>query len=284
MEERERILKLLEDGKITAEEAARLLEALGEPFRFTHRGPGPDIGKRIAKKIELSLKDLPERIQQGLWFVEGGTKELEFEPTERFTVKAVSGDVRIQGDEGEKIRIKLEGGHKVDEDEKELTVKTMAGDLDIRIPKTQNIELKGASGDFQAHNLDAELRLRCGSGDVDLTDISGTLIAVLGAGDIDAREIKAQTHIAVGSGDVDVDFVQCRGGKIEAGSGDISLTLPQDANIELTIRKPKRGSIVSDFDFSTEPDAEEYTFNIGKPEAKLYVKIKYGDINIRKKG
>ncbi|MBA7617830.1 hypothetical protein ES703_25148 [subsurface metagenome] len=133
MEERERILKLLEEGKINADEAAKLLNALGETYRWAPRhGPGPDLGKRIARKVELSLKGLPEMIERNIWFAtKGAEKELKFDPRERFTVKAVAGDVRITGDDEQSIRIKLQGGHKVNETENELLIKTMSGDIDI---------------------------------------------------------------------------------------------------------------------------------------------------------
>lgn len=285
MEERERILKLLEESKINADEAAKLLNALGETYRWAPRHvPGPDFGKRIARKVELSLKGLPDMIERCVPFMDTGEeKELQFDPKERFTVKAVSGSVKIEGDEGEKIRIKLQGGHKVTEDKNELIVKIMTGDIDIAVPKSQKVELKGASSDLEIKNLTTELRVRCGAGDVDMENISGLLIATLGAGDLAGKEIAGEAHVAIGAGDVELDFAECKGGKVEVGSGDISVTLPEKANIELTIHKPKRGSIVSDFDFETPEDTEEFKVDIGKPKAKLYVKIKRGDITIHKR-
>ncbi len=284
MEEKERILKLLEDGKINAEEATKLLEALGEPFRFTHRGPGADFGERIARKVELSLKGLPDMIESSIWFAGSGKeKELEFDPKERLVIKAVSGDVTIKGDDERKIRIKLCNGHKVSETENELALKTMSGDIDLRVNSSQKIELKAAAGDVSASNLDAELTLRCGGGDLELENIAGKLSVAVGGGDVEGRNISAELNIRVGGGDIDLDLSACPGGRIELGGGDITLAIPERADVELIVHKPKRGDISSDFDFETPEDVEEFNFTIGKPKAKLYVRTKHGDITIRKK-
>lgn len=305
MEERERILKLLEEGKINAEEATKLLEALGEPFRFTQRGPGPDFGRHIARKIELSLKDLPEIITtsiSGLGLVSGTgeEKQLEFNSKPELIIKSVSGDVKIQGDDEKTIRLKLSCGHKVNESEDELVIKTMAGDMDIKVPSTQKVVLKTASGDVKLENL-AEVSVRCGSGDIeiegisqrlavalgsgdlDLSDVFGPLAISIGSGDLEGKNISGEVTVSVGSGDIDLDIADCKGGRIELGSGDLDLYLPEDADVEVTVILPKSGSVENDFEFTIPEDVEEFKFDIGTPRAKLYVKTKYGDITIHKK-
>jgi len=284
MEERERILKLLEDGKINAAEATKLLEALGEPFRFTQRGPGPDFGRRIAKKIELSLKDLPDMIESSIWFAGSGKeKELEFDPKERLVIKAVSGDVTIKGDDERKIRIKLRDGHKVSETENELALKTMSGDIDVKVNSSQKIEMKAAAGDVSASNLNAQLTLRCGGGDLELENIAGKLSVAVGGGDVEGKDISAELDIRVGGGDIDLDLSTCPGGRIELGGGDINLTIPEKANVELIVHRPKYGDISSDFDLEPSDEGDELKAVLGKPEAKLYVKTKHGDVTIRKR-
>jgi DUF4097 and DUF4098 domain-containing protein YvlB len=285
MEERERILKLLEDGKINADEAAKLLNALGETYRWGPRHwPGPDLGERIARKVELRLKDLPDMIERCVPFMgTGEEKELQFNPKDRLVIKAVSGDVTIKGDDERKIRIKLRNGHKVSETENELLLKTMSGDLDITVIKSQNVDIKTAAGDVSASNLDGTLTFRCGSGDANLKQISGDVRVALGSGDLDGTQISGEVSVALGSGDANLNFAECKGGKVEVGSGDITLTLPEEANLEITLVKPRKGSILSDFEFETPEDVEEFKFTIGKPKAKLYVKTKHGDITIRKR-
>jgi len=286
MEERERILKLLEDGKITADGATKLLNALGETYRWGPRHvPGPDLGERIARKVELSLKGLPDMIESSIWFAGSGEeKELEFNPKDRLVIKAVSGDVTIKGDDERKIRIKLRNGHKVAETENELLLKTMSGDIDIEVPKSQKVELKAAAGDVSASNLASELSIRCGGGDLKLKNISGRLTAAAGGGDVEGKDISAELDIRVGGGDIDLDLSACRGvGRIELGGGDINLTIPEKANVELTIHRPKYGDISSDLDLEPSDEEDELKAVLGKPEAKLYVKTKHGDITIRKR-
>lgn len=311
MDERERILKLLEDGKITAPEAARLLEVMGERYpRFGGPGNmGPEFGERIARKVELSLKNLPEMIStsiSGLGFVtgDGEEKRIEFKPKENLIVKSVSGDIKVKGDDEETIRVKLEGGHKIHENESDLVIKTISGDLYLDVPQNQKTALKAASGDMEIENL-AEISLRnssgdiemkdistqatisLGSGDINLEDIRGVLVLSLGSGDLDAEEISAGLTVSVGSGDVSLDIKQCMGGNIELGSGDLDLTLPEDADVEINIHKHKNMDLDSDFeytrtDFEPSFNMEEYKIVIGEPKTKLYVKVKRGDISISK--
>ncbi len=283
MKERERILKLLEDGKITADEAAKLLEALGEPLRFAHPGNRPDFGERIARKV---VKGLPEMIENSLRFMNpsnGEERELNFNPKDRFIVKAVSGDLNIKGDNESKIRVKLQNGFKVNKTETEIALKTTSGDLDISLPKTQNLDIKAATGDISASNLDAELSFRCAAGDIKLEDIKGNIAVGLASGDLNATKISAEIKAALGFGDANIDFIECMGGKVEVGYGDITLNLPEDSNLELTLIKPEKGSIVSEFEFETPENIEAFKFTIGKPGTKLYLKTKNGDIIIRKR-
>jgi hypothetical protein len=50
-EERMKILKMLEDGKIKADEAARLLEAVGEPGAGAEVAPGKGRGKILHVRV-----------------------------------------------------------------------------------------------------------------------------------------------------------------------------------------------------------------------------------------
>jgi len=61
MEERMRILKLLEDGKINAEEAARLLEALKEEER-----PHKESIIAITKSVSDLLKGISETVSEAV--------------------------------------------------------------------------------------------------------------------------------------------------------------------------------------------------------------------------
>lgn len=307
MEERERILKMLEEGKITADEAAKLLNALGETYRWGPRHvPGPDFGKRIARKVELSLKDLPDTIAasiSGLGYVVGSgeKKQLEFGAKENLIIKTVSGDINVNGDDEASIRVDLCCGHKIKEGEHELIIKTMAGDMDVKVPSSQKLVLKAASGDvrlenladvsvrsgsgdFEIKNVSVRLAAALGSGDLDICKISGPMAVSLGSGDLHAGGITGEVTVSVGSGDIDLDIEECKGGKVELGSGDATLSLPAKMDVELIVFKPKDGEISSDFDLKpSKEDEEELHATIGKPKGKLFVKVKHGDITIRKR-
>ncbi|MBD3286815.1 DUF4097 family beta strand repeat protein [candidate division WOR-3 bacterium] len=312
MQERERILKMLEEGTITADEAARLLEALGEGGpRF---GPhfGKDFGERIARKVELSLKDVPHMVETAVsgctgFFGTGETKELVFKPKKNLVVKTVSGDIKLAGDDDADIRIKLKNGHKIREADDELIFKTMTGDLDMKVNRKQKVVLKAASGDIHIRNLYADLTSRCGSGDVDakdirgliavatgsgdlrMKDVSGTVAVSLGSGDAEVSELSGELTLSIGSGDADLDFADCKGGEIKVGSGDISIALLDKSDVELTVHIPRDCNLSSDFEMKkskTSPSErmDEYKAEIGKPKVKLFVRTRSGDVSIRKRG
>jgi len=104
---------------------------------------------------------------------------------------------------------------------------------------------------------------------------------------VDTKNISAELNIRVGGGDIDLDLSACPGGRIELGGGDITLAIPERADVELIVHKPKRGDISSDFDLKPSKEDEEgegeLHATLGKPKAKLYVRTKHGDITIRKK-
>jgi len=312
MQERERILKLLEEGKINADEAARLLEALGERSPQWH-GPRGDFGERIARKVELKLKDLPDIIEKsvsvaGMGFVTGSgeERELQFDPKPNLEIKAVSGDVNITGDDESNIRIKLVNGHKINNKaEDTLIVKTMSGDLDVNVPRRQKVILKAASGDVQVADL-AEISVKCGSGDMkvsnvteiasislgsgdlDMEKITGVAAVSLGSGDLEGVEISAELSVSTGSGDVDLDIIECKGGKIEAGSGDVDLFIPEKSDVEITVHIPQKRELETDFEAKKSKESpserlDEYKIVIGKPKTKLFVRAKYGDVSIHKR-
>lgn len=269
-------------------------------------GVGPEFGKRLARKVELSLKDLPDTIAasiSGLGYVVGSgeKKQLEFVAKDNLIIKTVSGDITIYGDDQESIRVNLCCGHKINEGENELIIKTMAGDMDIKVPSSQNVVLKAASGDVKLENL-ADVAVRCGSGDLEIKNVSVRLAAGLGSGDLDIHKISGpmavslgsgdlnaegitdEVTVSVGSGDIDLDIEECKGGKVELGSGDATLTLPAKMDVELIVFKPRDGEISSDFELKpSKEDEDALHASIGKPKAKLYVKVKHGDITIRKR-
>ncbi|MBN2379253.1 DUF4097 family beta strand repeat protein [candidate division WOR-3 bacterium] len=311
MQERERILKMLEDGTITADEAARLLEALGEGGpRF---GPpfAKDFGERIARKVELSLKNVPHIVESAVsscagFIGTGEEREFVFKPKKNLVVKTVSGDIKLTGDDDADIRIKLKNGHKVRETDDELMLKTMTGDLDMKVNRKQKVVLKAASGDIHIKNLESELSSRCGSGDVDakdvkgliamatgsgdihMEDVSGTVAVSIGSGDAQVSELSGELTLSLGSGDADLDFADCKGGKIKVGSGDIDIALPDKSDIELTVHIPRDCNLSSDFEMKKSKELpsermDEYKVEIGKPKAKLFVRTRSGDISITKR-
>ncbi|MEO0107462.1 MAG: hypothetical protein ABIL46_09055 [candidate division WOR-3 bacterium] len=137
MNERIKILKLLEEGKITAEEAARLLEAIGESESKKRRGffwQGIEsfsdmMSDMMGTIFSASFKNhtTSERIE-----VPSGKKRLEF--------KGISGDIEINGKDVDNFIIEKDGIARISEENNTLLIKTISGNLKIDAPK--NMMLK----------------------------------------------------------------------------------------------------------------------------------------------
>ena len=103
-DERARILKLLEDGKITADQAARLIEALKprsfEPGFIPPIPPLPPLSRRRNLK---ELERIPDIVAHAVASamktgIESGDEGRQVFPDKAaLSVKGVSGDVEVRG-------------------------------------------------------------------------------------------------------------------------------------------------------------------------------------------
>ncbi len=217
--ERLRVLKLLEEGKINAEEAARLLEALGEPRR---RGRG----------ISVDLADIfeiPDVVCKSMRFAHPFTgsdaaARTEFAGKKRMSFKGVSGDLLIKGVDGDRITVRRDGIGHVEDLGDEVFIKTISGDVEIEVPRAVEVKVTGVSGDIRIENLESRTSLYTASGD------------------IAAKNIKGDFTAAVVSGDVSLELLEVTNVSLSSRSGDITLFLKSDASAALDLYS-KHGTV-----------------------------------------
>ena len=260
MNERLRILKLLEEGKVKAEEAERLLQALneGEGRRKGHHGWG------FLSSME-SIPDIIGASMAGSFHNASGKEKMKFPRKKKIAFRGLSGDIEIQGEDTEEIFVEKDGMAKVSEDGNTLFIKAVSGDLRIETPRETDIELKGVSGDLDLQDLKGRIDISSVSGDIKGEGLSGSFL-----GDFV-------------SGDIELEYDAVERIEIKSKSGDIEIKL--DPKVEATLEiESKYGNIDCDFDLlEKEDDGERLKGIINKPTGRIEIRSDYGDVTIRKK-
>ncbi len=259
LNERLRILKLLEEGKINAEEAARLLEALSQSEtkerkrRYKIWSSIEAIPEVIASTINSSFKNIISR------------ETLQFSKREKIEFKGVSGEIEITGYDTDTIEIEKEGFAKIMENDNRLEIKAISGNIKMKIPMTTDLAIKGVSGNINISRLNSVIEIASVSGDIKGEELSGTFI-----GDFV-------------TGDVDLDYKSINKIRVKSKSGYITLRL--DETIETHIEVvTEDGSIDCDFDLKDEEKTDTLLKGtLNKPTAQIFIKNDHGDVAIKKR-
>jgi hypothetical protein len=220
MKEIERILKLLEEGKINAEEAARLIEAIKEKEEKRKRREEEgkegiafgffDVGKVISDTLRTAFSSVP-LVFSTAYRKKSLDKTVELEDKEHIRLNLSAGDLTINTYEGDALKLEGLGGYGY-----ENGGFTLWGDLEIQVPKTKELSLTVQGGDADG-TLEADrinIEVKAGDGEFELK----------------AREME----VVVKMGDLDIELLNApEFGKVQCSMGDLELVLPE--NYEGTI-------------------------------------------------
>ncbi len=180
MSERERILKLLEEGKITADEAVRLLEALGksssaaEPLK---RGVEyvNTLFRNVFRALPLMLKEVMRNpLEEPI--------DLQMPVAEGFTLRHVGGDLTLRFVSRSEAHLKARGYvHRNGQ-----TLEVVAEESVLEFPETARFQLELAGGDLRAEGKTAGGSVEFVGGDViwHLSDLTGPLTIQGETGDV----------------------------------------------------------------------------------------------------
>ncbi len=288
-EERVRILKMLEEGKISASEAEKLLLALkGQPqpdaissdeLRVRMRRLGLREMRRMPEMVGSVIK---EAVEDGL-NAAVRKQRFEFESKGKLLVRNVSGDTEI--DSWNKSTILFdrdEGGlWKANEREGMIMAKVLSGDLRVRVPRRTSLNVNSVSGDISVHGVSGKVETKSVSGDVELRDVSESVDISTTSGDIKTRDIDGKCHIVTVSGDIDLGFRKDLAGLVETRSGDIDVWVPSDADVTLEAEIVLNGEIHNEVGVKPEHVDEKphhLRLAFGKHESHLWVRCRNGDI------
>jgi hypothetical protein len=109
-------------------------------------------------------------------------------------------------------------------------------DLKLTVPAGVRLKVKSGSGPIKVSNLTGPVDLQGGSGSVKLYGLKGTVKAKVGSGEIQASQLSSSdAYLKSGSGTVDAEFTAApQRVKASAGSGSVSVTVPEGARYRVT--------------------------------------------------
>lgn len=130
MNEKEIILKMISDGKITAEEGAELLEEIEKSKRDYERSKrnetGSSFGENLRKELNsyserISEREIPEKIigviSPKRAVNVNSTFEREFDDIDKIIIEVTESKILITGTDSEKVKLKIRSDKFFEEDE-----------------------------------------------------------------------------------------------------------------------------------------------------------------------
>ena len=259
LNERMQILKLLEEGKINAQEAERLLEAV------THSGTKE---RKSKFKLWSSLEGIPKVISAAIGNAIDDTPcegPMQYPSKEKVSFNSISGNLEIVGTDTDRIEVQRDGLTKIKQDDEALHIRTLSGDVKISLPHATEISIAGISGDISISDITGPLHIESVSGDVTGKHLSGSFLGELV------------------SGDIDLEYDQADNVKIKSRSGDVNLMLDKTVEARIDIGSDS-GNVSCEFELlDKEGDENELKGIINKATGAIEIKSKSGDISIKKK-
>jgi len=278
-EEKLRIVQMVGEGKITAEEAEKLLSAMeaSDPAARENTQPAPD-------------REVPPHSEAGSSTTSGETDEdaqsrsFPAAGIRRVRVSFKSGDITVRGADTGEITAVFDGSAptcEVSGDTLEIKSGGNAfgffgmGNLrscnaTITLPRDMKIELKSANGDISAEDINADTAVSAVNGDISLRKVSGRLKLSTVNGDLDGEVDSSDARITTVNGDISLRWQNApQSGRVGASSvsGDIDLAFPAATQASVKMNSV-RGDRHSDFPGSGGP----FTVQINSVSGDLSVR------------
>ena len=258
MNERLQILKMLEESKISAEEAERLLQAVSQPSSQD---------KRSHYRIWSSLEGIPKVIKAALGnaFADSAEESHQFVNKKKVRFKGISGNLEITGTKASGIDIQKDGFAKIKELEDTVVINALSGNVSINAPKKTDLSIAGISGNTDISNIVGDLEIESVSGDITGKGLSGSLRG------------------EIVSGNMDLDYSDVEKITIKSKSGNVILRLDETIEASLEIES-KTGIIACEFDLCEREEDDNYLKGIiNKPGAKIRIENRHGNVEIKKR-
>jgi len=263
MDERERIIRLVSEGKITPEEAALLLDALAEvetPSRLEIPVPPvppvPPIAPQNRGEDDISY--LPNL----RWLhVKLDSEDLEVHLDPSLDKPHIEGDVKVI-EQGQRLLVSSNHSHRRKGSVNVTGINFnwgfgLGSEPVIRLPEGWGLDVVLASGDLSVYGLPF-VRGNVASGDVELIDVRGVNLEVM-------------------SGDVEAELILTEGEhRLEVMSGDVQIRF-RDSSVQV-LGKLSSGELDGRGNFTQEK--RKLSGTVGGGKARLLLNVMSGDLTL----
>lgn len=291
--ERLKILKMLEEGKLTADEAARLLEAIkeGEAKRsddFTdvkwHKF-GKDwvnFGMNLSKSISEKIKDDVLRYV-GVAVAEKGVeefeKEIEIEKGSRVIVSGVSGDVHIESNSENLLKVTANGYIKLERKNSDVYL-TLHPEVDCKltIPKTAGVDVRLAQGDIDVKGVEGGVEIKSANGDANIENCKKKVHVKLANGDVEMKNVCDEVFVSTSYGDMDIHTGDLKILKATTDYGDIKVKVKDKTCAKVNLNT-SYGNIDCKLKLKSKKESDGHLEGIlNTPDGEIELVTSYGDI------
>uniref|UniRef100_A0A7C3ML81 Uncharacterized protein n=1 Tax=Dictyoglomus thermophilum TaxID=14 RepID=A0A7C3ML81_DICTH len=259
-DELKRILKLLEEGKIKADEAEKLIEALEERKESKRKDKFGfvNIGEIVTDALTSAFSIIPGVIVNSMKGIKHVDEEYEWSEDKPLFLEITAGDLGIDVWQEEKIRIKGEGVFILEDN----LIKFSAGDFSLNLPKLNTVKMKVSAGDVKGKLVAKESEILIKMGDGDLY--------------IESEKFRAEVNM----GDLDIVFAKAPSqGELICNTGDMSIVLPDDFDGKLVVKVTMGEASVE-----RRPDmivkGDTYIYGNGE-KSEIIIRCSMGNINIK---
>jgi len=219
----------------------------------------------------------------------------------RLSARAGSGDVRVDGGEGDTtarsgsgdVSVKGRKGHvEARTGSGEIALAGITGDATLGTGSgsaavddvTGSLDVHTGSGNVTARRVTgSHLKAKTGSGEITLRSVSGSLEVHTGSGEIEGEEmtITGALDLNTGSGDIRLggNFSAITEARVGTGSGDVSLTMTKTPGMRLDLHSSS-GDIQIDVPGTKLKAARKLELSTGDGAAKVKVRTSSGSIRI----
>lgn len=207
-EEIRKILKLLEEGKISAEEAEKLIEALEEKRDAKKKISGSlNIGEIISEAITSAVSVVPNIVISGIKGIRKVEEKVRWDFNNPLYIEVSGGDVNVETTEEMQVSISGEGAYSFQDN----LIKLVAGDFTIFIPKIDVLKINLSAGDIKGKVICNNFEVYVKMGDAYLEVESDKIQGTVSMGDLDIKIINLPSFV-----------------KLSCSMGDLKLHLPDD--------------------------------------------------------
>ncbi|ONI82737.1 hypothetical protein ALI22I_39820 [Saccharothrix sp. ALI-22-I] len=99
----------------------------------------------------------------------------------------------------------------------------------VRLEGVASVEVEIGSGDASVRDVAGVVRIDNGSGKVEVADVGGDFTGQVGSGNTTLSDMRGRVTIQNSSGDVDVRMAAVLSVRAEAGSGNLTVSVPRGA-------------------------------------------------------